>query len=142
MSALRAVLLAALFLVLGILAYEYWTGAPIPRPGLTAPNTTGTSGAIDVERARERGAQFGEDAAKTAQVVREDVAEAAITSKIKAKMALDDHVRARSIDVSTTGTTVTLTGTVRSGEERERAVRLARETNGVSNVIDRLDVQR
>ena len=73
--------------------------------------------------------------------MRETVGEAAITSKIKAKMALDDHVRSRSIDVSTSGSTVTLSGTVRTNDEHERAVRLARETNGVSNVIDRLDVR-
>jgi len=119
MSALRAVLLAALLIAM------WWVGA---RPGSYA-------------LARERGAQIGEDTAKTAAVVRESVGEAAITSKIKAKMALDDHVRARSIDVSTSGSTVTLTGAVRSAGERERAVRLAKDTNGVVTVIDRLDVR-
>jgi osmotically-inducible protein OsmY len=37
-------------------------------------------------------------------------------------MALDDSVRARSVDVSTTGTTVTLTGTVRSATEHDRTI--------------------
>ena len=46
----------------------------------------------------------------------------------------------RTIDVSTTGTTVTLSGTVRSEAERNRAVALARETAGVTRVIDRLVV--
>lgn len=142
MAALRAVLVAVLFVIVGFVAYAWWSGQDLHRLAQSPSTaTTGTSGAIDVSRARERGAEFGEHAAKTAETVRETVDEAAITSKIKAKMALDDHVRARSIDVSTTGSTVTLSGTVRSSDERERALRLARETNGVSNVIDRLDVR-
>ena len=141
MSALRALLLIALLIVIGFFAYTWWGSARPGQPAL-APSThaTGTSGATDVSRARERGAEIGEDAAKTAAAVREGLGEAAITSKIKAKMALDDSVRARSIDVTTNGSTVTLTGTVRSAAEHDRAVRLAKETIGVANVIDRLDV--
>jgi osmotically-inducible protein OsmY len=51
-------------------------------------------------------------------------------------------VRARSIDVSTTGTTVTLGGKVRSVTERDRAIALARETDGVTRVVDHLVVVR
>jgi osmotically-inducible protein OsmY len=36
---------------------------------------------------------------------------------------------------------VTLTGTVETNDERERALRLARETDGVTNVVDKLQVQ-
>jgi osmotically-inducible protein OsmY len=53
-------------------------------------------------------------------------------------MMLDDSVRARSVDVSTTGSTVTLDGTVRSVAEHERIVALARETESVTHVVDRL----
>ncbi len=142
MAVVRALLLAVLFVIVGFVAYTWWTGGTLRYPALSpSQHTTGTSGSIDVSRARERGAELGEKTAKTAETVRETVAEAAITSKIKAKMALDDSVRARSIDVSTSGSTVTLSGTVRSSEEHERALRLARETNGVSRVIDRLDVR-
>ncbi len=138
---MRAILLAVLFIVVGFVAYVWWTGTS-PHALFPGNSPAATTGTVDVSRAREQGAKLGEDAAKTAAAVREGVGEAAITSKIKAKMALDDSVRARSIDVSTTGSTVTLSGTVRSDAERERAVRLARETNGVSSVIDRLDVRR
>jgi len=44
--------------------------------------------------------------------------------------------RARSIDVRTNGSTVTLSGTVRSRDEHKRAVRLARDTAGVGDVVD------
>ncbi|MBK5298951.1 MAG: BON domain-containing protein [Vicinamibacteria bacterium] len=56
--------------------------------------------------------------------------EGTLTAKIKSTMALDDNVSARAIDVDTSGTVVTLTGIVQSVDERERAVRLTRETQG------------
>jgi osmotically-inducible protein OsmY len=57
-------------------------------------------------------------------------------------MALDDLVKARAIDVTTNGTTVTLTGTVSSHAEHDRAVALARETKGVTRVVDGLRISR
>jgi hyperosmotically inducible protein len=68
----------------------------------------------------------------------EAVAAAALTSKIKAKMALDDVVKAADVDVDTDGSVVTLSGTVGSRAEQQRAVRIASETAGVSRVVDRL----
>ena len=84
---------------------------------------------------------MGEKVAVAAAKVKEEAGEAALTSKIKAKMVLDDNIRARAIDVSTDGSTVTLTGTVQSVDEHDRAMRLARETAGVTQVVDRLRVQ-
>ena len=46
------------------------------------------------------------------------------------------------INVDTNGTVVTLTGTVRTEEERQRAARLARETEGITQVVDRLQVAK
>ena len=43
--------------------------------------------------------------------------DAALSLKIKAKMVLDDYVKARTIDVTTDGSTVTVSGTVRSVDE-------------------------
>jgi len=57
-------------------------------------------------------------------------------------MALDDLVKARTINVDTSGSVVTLSGTVESSQERERAVRIARETAGVTNVVDKLQVKQ
>jgi hyperosmotically inducible protein len=91
-----------------------------------------------VERAREGAAEIGEKAVVAASTVGTTLEEAALTTKIKAKMALDDLVRARSIDVTTHGTTVTLTGIVGSKTEHDRAMMLARETDGVTEVIDNM----
>ena len=137
----RVLLLVVLLAIVGFFAFAWWGGAVGRRSGLPTQAPTGTAGTIDTSAARERGAELGERAARAAATVQETVEEAAITSKIKAKMALDDSVRARSIDVSTRGSTVTVSGTVRSTAERERALRLAQETAGVTRVVDRLDVQ-
>jgi osmotically-inducible protein OsmY len=90
------------------------------------------------ERARESAAEIGEKAGVAASTVGSTLEEAALTTKIKAKMALDDVVKARSIDVTTRGTTVTLSGVVQSRTEHDRAMALARETEGVTDVIDDL----
>ena len=65
-----------------------------------------------------------------------------VTAKIKSKMALDDHVKARSISVETAGSVVTLTGIVDSSEERDRALRLAKDTDGVTRVVDKLEIKK
>ncbi len=70
------------------------------------------------------------------------MSESALTAKIKSKMALDDYVKARAINVDTSGSVVTLTGAVTSADEHARAVRLARETEGVTQVVDRLRIKK
>ena len=139
---MRAILLTILIVVAAFFAYSYWGGTANWRSPFSdrSPATVGTTGTIDTQKARERGAELGEKAAAAANKVGETVSEAATSGKIKAKMALDDTVKSRTIDVSTTGTTVTLSGTVRSEAERNRAVTLARETDGVTRVIDHLVV--
>jgi hyperosmotically inducible periplasmic protein len=141
-SIVRALLLIVLLVAIGFLAFGWWTGASIRQATTrTTDVPTGTTGRIDTTTAREKGAEIAEKAAEATAKVQETVAEAGLTAKIKAKMALDDNVKARAIDVTTNGTTVTLSGTVRSVDERERAARLARETAGVTMVVDRLRVE-
>jgi osmotically-inducible protein OsmY len=55
-------------------------------------------------------------------------------------MALDDIIEAADIDVDTVDGVVTLNGSVGSPAERERAVQLARETDGVTRVVDLLTI--
>lgn len=65
----------------------------------------------------------------------------AITAGVKGKLAGDPTVRGLRIDVDTQNQIVTLTGDVRSHGERDRALRLAREVEGVKDVVDRLTVK-
>jgi osmotically-inducible protein OsmY len=74
--------------------------------------------------------------------VGDKMSDGALTAKIKSKMALDDHVNGRAIDVDTSSSVVTLTGVVASADERERAVGLARDTEGVTRVVDRLRIRK
>ena len=140
-SLLRAFLVIVLFVAVGFLALGFWSGSRFGARSATSPSAVGTSGTLDVERARERGAEVGEKAAVAAHKVGESMEDAALTTKIKAKMALDDSVRARAIDVSTDGNVVTLSGVVGSRIEHDRALALARETNGVSRVVDHLEIR-
>jgi osmotically-inducible protein OsmY len=138
---MRLLRFAFVLLLLGGLAFlalGYWAGRSVTRVDGTA-NTAGTTG-VDTQRARERAAELGERAAAASAKAGEVVHDASITTKIMAKMALDDRVKARTIDVTTDGPIVTLTGRVHSQEERDRALRLARETEGVTQVVDRLQV--
>jgi len=62
--------------------------------------------------------------------------DAGITMAVKAKMAADGTVKASEINVDTHNRVVTLNGTVGSRVEKERAVTIARDTKGVTNVVD------
>jgi osmotically-inducible protein OsmY len=110
--------------------------ADVESPG----GTVGTSG-VNPDRARQVGAEVGEKTAEAANQARRVIADGQITAKIKAKMALDDTVKALAVDVDTNGTTVTVSGQVDSPAQRERVLQLARETQGVKNVIDHLRVR-
>jgi len=132
------VVLVALILVAGaFFLFGYWTGGSFRYP---SPSADTPSVSIDTAAARQRGAEIGERAAKAVATAGASLDEGTLTAKIKAKMVLDDLVKARAIDVTTTGSTVTLNGTVHSRREQERAVALAKETDGVTRVIDRLVV--
>ena len=103
--------------------------------------TIGRGEPIDPSKARDAGAAIGERAAAAANAASEAIDDGQFTAKIKSKMALDDLVQARTIDVDTQNGNVTLSGRVRTKPERERALLLARETAGVRNVVDRLVVE-
>ena len=63
-----------------------------------------------------------------------------ITTAVKSKMAADDTVKAYKIDVDTHNKVVTLSGEVDSQAQRDQALLLARNTKGVTDVIDQLRV--
>ena len=66
--------------------------------------------------------------------------DAGITTKVKAKLAADDTVKAYQIDVDTREKVVTLSGSVDSQAAKEQAVSLARGTEGVADVVDNITV--
>jgi hyperosmotically inducible protein len=134
----RLVILLVVLVGGGAFLLGYWGGGV---RNTNTPGSVGTTG-TNTEKAREVGAQVAEKTAVAANQARRALNEGAITAKIKAKMALDDSVKALDIDVDTVGTTVTVSGVVTSEAQRQRALALARETEGVKQVIDQLQVRR
>lgn len=137
----RALLRLILVLIIVVAAAAFFLGwwGGHARP---ADQTIGTAGHVDTSKAQQVGAEVGAKTAHAANRAAEVLSEGALTAKIKSKMALDDTVRSRTIDVSTTDHVVTVSGTVRSQAEHDRAVQLARETDGVTRVIDHLNIAR
>lgn|SRR5574338_190685 len=145
----RLLLRLIILIVIVAAAIAFFTGYRIAGGRLQGPaeqtapvGTAGrTPGTIDTNRARERGAQVGEKVAEAGNRAAEALSDASLTTKIKSKMALDDTVRALDINVTTRDGDVTLSGYVHSERERDRALALARETNGVRRVTDQLKVK-
>ena len=135
---IRAVLLIVVIVAAGAFLLGWW-GAERTQPASSGREAVGTTG---TERARQVGAEVGERAAVAADQARKSLAAGSITAKIKAKMALDDTVKALAVDIDTSGSTVILTGTVETPAQKTRVVQLARETEGVKEVIDRVQVRQ
>ena len=115
MAVVRALLISVLIILVAFVGFAYWSGTAYYHVPRLAPSAVvGTSGVLD---------------------------DAEISSKIKAKMVLDDYVKARSISVNTKDGTVTLRGVVRSVDEHDRALMMARDTVGVTQVVDELRVE-
>ena len=138
----RALFRLVLLFVIVAAAAAFFLGYRLGGDGVETPVSARQElPGVDTEKARQTGAASGEKVATGAAVAEQALNEGALTAKIKSKMALDDTVKALSIDVDTKGTVVTLTGSVNSEAERTKAVQLARETDGVTAVNDRLVIK-
>jgi osmotically-inducible protein OsmY len=67
--------------------------------------------------------------------------DAAITTAVRAKLAADGKVPADAIEVDTKAGVVTLKGTVKSEQEKQEVLQVARDTQGVVKVEDLLTVK-
>ncbi len=134
------------------------------------PKTTGTKGSVaagDVKDVAEKTADKTEDALEKAGRAIGDAAEATkdavvagakktkdvvldspekidetwITAKIAGKINADDALEHVDVDVKVKKNVVTITGDVPSVALRDRILRIARETDGVVKVIDRMTLR-
>ena len=133
---LKLVLLTGVLATAGTYLAGWWDSRDVLETGSRAVATTG----VDSARARQIGAEVKERTSAASEQTRRALNNGGLTAKIKAKMALDDAVKALDLDVDTSGSIVTVSGRVRSDAERQRALRLARETDGVTKVIDQIEV--
>jgi hyperosmotically inducible protein len=100
------------------------------------PGATPTTGIDDPLQDRA-----GEAADKTRDAT-PDLSDAGITTKVKSKFLGDTDVPGLKIDVDTKDGVVTLTGTVPTAAEKTRAIEVARATDGVKSVVDRIKVDK
>ena len=138
MRLIRRLLVLTIVVGGGVAGYAYWSGNG-PRLGEKAVDLAAATARRGAAKVASETAEKAGDAAKS---VEGTIKESALTAKIKSKMALDDHVKARSINVDTTGSVATLTGVVASKDERKRAVQLARDTEGITRVVDKLEISK
>jgi hyperosmotically inducible protein len=107
------------------------------------PGATPTTGIDDtLQREGREAAREGQEKAREAGDALPDLGDAGITTAVKSKLLGDTRVPGLKIDVDTKDGVVTLTGTVETNTEKERAVQLAKNTNGVKSVVDRITVEK
>jgi osmotically-inducible protein OsmY len=108
------------------------------------PNTTGvltSRPSIDAPKIPASAAEVKEQAAKAAARMDDTLADTTLTTKIKAKLALDDTLRGiADVSVHTKDGQVTLAGTVGTPAAKARVLQLTRETSGVKGVTDQLSM--
>ena len=138
----RAIFKLLLLLVVVAAVAAFFVGYRLGGDGIEAPvSARQPAPSIDTDKARQAGAAIGEKVATGAAEVEHAFGEAALTAKIKSKMALDDTIDASDINVDTVGTVVTLQGTIANRKAHQRVLQLARETAGVTSVVDKLNVR-
>lgn len=69
------------------------------------------------------------------------VGDAAITGKVKAAIFAEPGLKSLQIDVDTRNNVVTLTGSVATQNDKERALQLAQAVDGVTSVVDHLSIK-
>lgn len=70
-----------------------------------------------------------------------NVTDSTITTKVKSKLAMDTETSALSIGVETNNGVVTLTGKVPTQAEKTQAEQIARNTEGVTRIINNITVE-
>ncbi len=143
----RLILTLLLLVIVGGVGYYFGYQAGAGRAPALVPERLlhgeiGTSGSKAAQQARDEGSSIEKKLARAGSEATEFFSDAALTTKIKSKMGLDDTLASGDVHVSTTNAVVTLTGSVTSVQQRQRAMQLARETKGVKSVVDKLQVSR
>jgi osmotically-inducible protein OsmY len=106
-----------------------------------ARNASGVKDVVDELRLQPNSGTPGNKAAATTSGATDDASDLWTTTKIQAKYFIDSEVKGQQIDVDTRGAVVTLTGTVDTAAQKTEAEQLARETEGVSRVVNQLTVR-
>jgi hyperosmotically inducible periplasmic protein len=77
---------------------------------------------------------------KVVPAAKEALSNASITAKVKSRLAQDPAINALYVNVDTSEGRVTLSGKVALPEQKAEAEKVARETDGVRDVVNQLQV--
>jgi osmotically-inducible protein OsmY len=109
-----------------------------------APQQSGAAHEREVRQeageARQETREAGDRARDTANQAGGGIRDSWITMKLHSQFVPEDVLDGSDIDVRTRNRVVTLTGTVPTAAARARAVEIAKETEGVAKVNDRLRI--
>src|SRR5258705_12915358 len=104
--------------------------------------TTLMIGALVLPVAGYAADNMSKDKPSVTEKVKESVGDTVITTKIKAEFAKDKDVSALNIKVDTDDKgAVTLSGNAKSKAEADKAVMIARDTQGVTSVKNEIQVK-
>jgi osmotically-inducible protein OsmY len=101
-----------------------------------------STAACSREETRQEAREVASDARAAAMRAGDQLADSWLTTKIQAQYFADEDIKARHINVSTRDGVVALTGYVDDDRAREQALQIARNTDGVRQVQDRLTIGR
>lgn len=108
-----------------------------------AQNTDGVTSVVDElsisSPARDAIGTSGSGAMSAAEAA---ISDAAITASVKTQLLADTDTSGLRIDVDTSQRVVTLTGSQATAAQKDEALRIAREADGVSSVVDHITVGR
>jgi hyperosmotically inducible protein len=108
-------------------------------------NKPGETAGQKLDSATERAGQKMDQAAATVKEKTEQagdkLGDAAITAKVKTALIGEPGLKALKIDVDTANGVVTLTGSVDSPQNLDRATQVAQAVEGVKSVDNRLNIK-
>jgi len=79
--------------------------------------------------------------AMTGKTAGRNIDDATITARVKTNLTAEGAATLTQIDVDTNNGVVSLNGVVSNATEKERATQIARQTPGVTGVVNNLQVQ-
>lgn len=99
----------------------------------------------EIDKALEEAGKAADEAVKKAEEIADEAIKAGgdtgILAKIKAKLTADAVLRALRIEITVEDGVVTLKGSVASKEQSGNAAKIAKDTEGVKDVKNELDVK-
>ena len=117
------------------------TDKAVDEPGTRAASMPPKRSDKAIEATKKAGDKTASVAKEVASATGAAVTDGWITTKVKAKITDETVLNGSDITVETDDHVVTLKGAVRSRASKDRALEIARGTEGVARVVDQLVVQ-